>query len=163
MKKKRTKDHPEGLRMIRKGLLIMKLSLFLIVFGVLQSAAAVYSQTWRLSMNEKEISIREALKRIESKSEFRFFYEEKKLDVESKIGININAGTIEEVLAQVFNSQNIEYKVLENNFIVLKPKTEMNGYSSDLMQQQKSISGKVTDSTGASLPGASVSVKGTTN
>lgn len=165
MKKKRLKDHPViNCRQVIKGLLIMKLSLFLILFGVLQSAASVYSQTWRFSMNEKEISIKEALKRIENNSEFRFFYEEKKLDVENKVVLDVNNGTIEDVLSKIFDNQNIEYKVLNNNFIVLKPKGDFTSSSLEpFIQQQMVVSGKVTDSSGGgSLPGVNVVIKGTT-
>lgn len=161
MKKKRTKDHPDNFRMIRKGWLIMKLTLFLIILGVLQSAASVYSQTWHFSLNEKDVSIKQVLNKIENNSEFRFFYEEKSLNVNSKVGVNVTNGTIDEVLTQIFNTESIEYKVLDNNFIVLKPKTEQS-WSRSETTQQKNISGKVTDSTGSPLPGTSVSVKGTT-
>ncbi len=165
MKKKRTKDQP-GItsRLIRKGLLIMKLSLLLMVLGVLQSAASVYSQTWRYSMNKKEITIKEAIREIESNSEFRFFYEEKKLDASKKVDVDINNGTIDEVLTELFAAQNIEYKVLDNNFIVLKSNGDVSKSAIDLfLEQQKTVSGKVTDSSGASLPGVSVVVSGTTN
>ena len=140
----------------------MKLSLFLIVFGVLQSAASVYSQTWRINLSEKDISIAEVLKRIESNSDFRFFYEEKKLNIETRVGINIKQGTIEEVLSQLFDNNKIEYKVLDNHFIVLKPKADMNGFPIEALQQKRPVTGKVTDSSGTSLPGVSVVVKGTT-
>ncbi len=163
MKKKRTKDHPDLYRVIRKGLLIMKLSLFLIVLGVLQSAASVYSQTWHFSMNEKNVSIKEVLKRVENNSEFRFFYEEKKLNVDTKVGVVVNNGTIDDLLAQLFDSGSVEYKVLDNNFIVLKPKTEPAWFQSESAQQQKVVKGKVTDASGAPMPGVSVSIKGTTN
>ncbi len=162
MKKKPMDGHPDIPRMIRKGLLIMKLTLFLIVFGVLQSAASVYSQTWHFSMNEKEVSIKQVLTQIENNSEFRFFYEDKNLNVNSKVGVVVNNATIEEVLSQIFDKESIEYKVLDNNFIVLKPKSEKNGNLTETIQQKKVLTGKITESSGTPLPGASVSVKGTT-
>ena len=161
MKKKRTKDHPCWARMVKKGLLIMKLALFLMVLGIMQSVASVYSQNKHFNMNEKEITIREALRQIENKSEFRFFYEEKKLDVESKVGVNVNNASIVEILNQIFDNKNIEYKVLDNNFIVLKPKDEANSSQTASNQQKKVITGKVTESGGFPLPGASGSIKGT--
>jgi len=127
----------------------------------MQSVASVYSQNKHFNMNEKEISIKDALRQIENKSEFRFFYEEKKLDVESKVGVNANNATIVEILDQLFDNKNIEYKVLDNNFIVLKPKTEVNTNQLGTSQQKKTLTGKVTESGGFPLPGASVSVKGT--
>ena len=162
MKKKPMDGHPDIPRMIRKGLLIMKLTLFLIVFGVLQSAASVYSQTWHFSMNEKEVSIKQVLTQIENNSEFRFFYEDKNLNVNSKVGVDVNNATIEELLSQVFDKESIEYKVLDNNFIVLKPKSEKNWGLTETIQQKKVLTGKITESSGIPLPGASVSIKGTT-
>jgi TonB-linked SusC/RagA family outer membrane protein len=162
MKKKRTKDHPDIFRLIRKGLLIMKLSLLLIVVGVLQSAASVYSQTWRINLKESSMTVKEVLSLIESTSEFRFFYEEKKIDVEKKISIDVSNAIITEVLGQLFDKEGVEYKIFNNNYIVLKPNGENSVFTMEFSQQQKSISGKVTDSSGASLPGVSVVVKGTT-
>lgn len=164
MKKKRTDGYPGLSRIVRKGLLIMRLALFLMVLGVLQSAASAYSQSWRLNMNEKSITIKEALKRIENNSEFRFFYEEKKLNVDALVEIDVNNGTIQEVLKQLFENKNIEYKILENNFIVLKPKNEQSQIPLErIIQQQKSVSGKVTDPNGDPLPGVTVMLKGTSN
>jgi TonB-linked SusC/RagA family outer membrane protein len=162
MKKKRTKDHPCWSGTVRKSLLVMKLALFLMVVGIMQSVASVYSQNKHFNMNEKEISIKDALRQIENKSEFRFFYEEKKLDVESKVGVNANNATISEILDLIFDNKNIEYKVLDNNFIVLKPKTEGNTVPMGTSQEKKTLTGKVSESSGFPLPGASVSVKGTT-
>jgi len=163
MKKKRTKDHPDIFRLIRKGLLIMKLSLLLIVVGVLQSAASVYSQTWRMSLNEKSMTVKEVLSRIESTSDFRFFYEEKKIDVEKKVTIDVSNASITVVLSQLFDKEGVEYKIFNNNYIVLKPKGENSSFTMETLQQQKSVSGKVSDSSGSPLPGVSVVVKGTTN
>ncbi|BBE16182.1 TonB-dependent receptor [Aquipluma nitroreducens] len=164
MKKKRMNDHPDIIRLVKKGVLIMKLTLFLIILCVLQSAASVYSQTKYFSMSEKEISIKELMQKIESKSEFRFFYEAQKINVNAKVEVDISNGTIDEILKQVFDNHEIEYKVLENNFIVLKLKNENGNFAIEqqIQQKQRSISGKVTDATGISLPGVTVMIKETT-
>ncbi len=161
MKKRQTNDNPVFFRWVRKGLLIMRLSLLLIVLGVLQSAASVYAQNWRFSLNEKNISIKEVLVRIEHQSEFRFFYEEEKLNVDNKFNVKIENSTITEVLDQLFKEAGVEYKVLDNNFIVLKPAEKEANLWSGSQQQQKTISGKVTDSSGLPLPGVTVVIKGT--
>ncbi len=162
MKKKQTNDKPVFYRGVRKGLLIMKLSLLLIVLGVLQSAASVYAQNWRFSLDENNISIKEVLNRIENQSEFRFFYEEEKLNVDDKFNVKIKNSTITEVLDQLFKEAGVEYKVLDNNFIVLKPAEKEVNLLSDFQQQNKTISGKVTDSSGLPLPGVTIVVKGAT-
>lgn len=162
MKKKRLKDYPELNRLIGKGLMIMRLSLILMVVGVLQSAASVYSQNWRMSMNEKSIVVKDVLTKIENSSEFRFFYEEKKVNVEKKVDVEITNATIEDIMNLLFNNEGVDYKVLDSNFIVLKPKGDSSSPTINSSQQKKSVTGKVTDASGATVPGVSVIVKSTT-
>ncbi|MGV8094963.1 MAG: TonB-dependent receptor [Mangrovibacterium sp.] len=161
MKKNKVKDHCGTFPLVRKGFLIMRLFLFLMILGVLQSTASV-SQTKRFNLNEKNISVKEALKLIEEQSEFRFFYEDNKLNIDEKINISISNSTIEEVLDQLLRQTGIEYKLMDNNFIVLKSENIKNGNYFNALQQSHSVSGKATDSSGAPLPGVSVVVKGTT-
>lgn len=158
MKKKQKCDRCELFTTVRKGFLIMRLFLFLMILGVLNSMASV-SQTKRFSLNEKNVSVKEVLNLIEQQSGYRFFYEEEKLNVEEKLDISAENSTIDEVLGQLSKQTNIEYKVLENNFIVLRK-----GISGETgtSQQQKIVTGKITDGTGAPLPGVSVVIKGTT-
>jgi len=160
MKKKLKQDHPELIRIVRKGFLIMRLFLFLMILGVLHSTASV-SQTKRFNLNEKNISFKEVLKLIEEQSEFRFFYDEDKLNVDEKLTINMNNSSIEEVLDQLSKQTGIKFKILDNNFIVLKSKNNTGEIQSIAQQQSKTISGKVTDSSGALLPGVTIVIKGT--
>ncbi len=160
MKKKRKWDYHKLLCMTCKKFLIMKFFLFFMVLGVLQSTASVYSQSKRISMNEQDIPIKEALELIENQSNFRFFYEEDNLQLGEKVTINISESPIHKVLDQLFEKQSVEYKVLDNNFIVLKSKEE----SSFLVppQQKLIITGKVTDQGGIALPGVTILIEGTT-
>ena len=162
MKKNKLNDHRGPFPLVKKGFLIMRLFLFLMILGVLQSTASV-SQTKRFSLNEKNISVRDVLKQIENQSEFRFFYEEDKLNVDDKLTISTSNSTIQEVLDQLSKQTGIEYRMMENNFVVLKSKSSNESDSSIAVQQNKTISGKVTDSSGAPLPGVTVMIKGTTN
>ncbi|MBW8333627.1 MAG: SusC/RagA family TonB-linked outer membrane protein [Prolixibacteraceae bacterium] len=68
--------------------------------------------------------------------------------------------SIFDILDQVLNAENMTYTV-RNKLIMIVPKTD--GGIENNSQQQKSVSGKVTDSSGEALPGVSVVVKGTTN
>ncbi len=159
MKKKQKCDHHGMFRMVGKGLLIMRLFLFFMMLGVLYSTASV-SQTKRFSLNEKNISVKEVLNLIEKQSGYRFFYEDTELNVEERLNISIESSTIEEVLNHLFDQTGIEYKVLDNNFVVLKSGNKDKHFNA--LQQNKTITGKVTDSSGAPLPGVTVVVIGTT-
>ena len=157
MKKNKKMDDDGAIRLIRKGFLIMRLFLIFMVLGILQSTASVYSQNKRFSLNEENISIREVIELIEDQSEYRFFYEEAKLNINEKLNLDVENSTIKEVLDELFKQKSIVYKIMENNFIVLK-----SSKSSFDSTQQKNVTGVVTDSSGQPLPGVSIVIKGTT-
>ncbi len=160
MKKKQKKEQSDFIRLSSKGFLIMKLSLFLLLWTVLQSTASVYSQNGRFNLNEKSTTIKKVLEEIEHESEFRFFYDEAKLNLDTPVNFEFTNGTINEILDQMSKKAGFSYKILENNFIVLKGPEEF--YDLASMQQKDRVSGKVTDGQGMALPGVTVVVKGTT-
>jgi len=159
MKKKQKKEQSEYIRLSRKGFLIMKLSLFLVLWAVLQSTASVYSQNGRFNLNAKSISVKEVLEQIEHESEFRFFYDEAKLNLNSRMDFEVINGTINEILDQISEETGLRYKIMDNNFIVLKGPEDPGNFQ--MIQQKNRISGKVTDGQGEALPGVTVVVKGT--
>lgn len=133
-----------------KLFLMTKLTLFLTIFCVLQLSATVYSQT-RLTVDSKNNTVKEVLSKIENQSEFRFFYNEKFMDLNRRVDFNIDNQSIHEIMDELFGSSEVTYKIMENNLIVITP---------DAYQQQP-VSGKVLDDTGQPLPGVTVIIKGT--
>ena len=163
MQKIETYGHPELFRVIKKGLMIMKLFLFFMILGLLHCSASVYSQTKRFSLNEENISVKEILELVEQQSDFRFFYEAGQLNVERKLSINIENRPIEEVLSQIAAQTDIDYKIVDQNFIVLKGRGQGQSNLFNESPLIKVVSGKVTDQQGNPLPGVTVAIKGTTH
>lgn len=130
----------------------MKLSLVLLFVGVLQLSATVYSQNTKISFTMNDKSVKEVLDQIEKNTDFRFFYNESFFDLNKHVSVEALDNRVEEILDNLFASTDVSYQVLENNLIVITPKS--------LMQQK--ITGKVTDaSTGEPMPGVNIQVKGT--
>ena len=138
----------------------MKLTSFLILAFVISVNASVYSQETKLSINVKNGTLIEALKQIESQSEYYFYYNNDEIKALEGVSISIDKKEIQEVLEKLLNGTNLEYKIIDR-YIALKKKNDTGAETA--MQQQKSISGKVVDSGGNPLPGVTVVVKGTTN
>jgi hypothetical protein len=78
------------------------------------------------------------------------------IDANRKVSIDAKDERIDEVLKTIFLGTDVEYTITDRK-IILAP-----AYLSESQQQGKRVTGKVTDSSGASLPGVSVVVKGTT-
>lgn len=145
---------------LQKVLRIMKLTIFLLLLSIISVfASKTYSQTKELTLIMKNSTIKEVLKNIEAQSEFYFMYSEKLVDVKREVSINIKNKKIEEVLDELFEGTNVNYKV-KDRFILLTT-LEVSG-NDFIVQQQRVVTGKVTDESGQSLPGVTVVVKGTT-
>lgn len=141
-----------------KMLLVMRLTLLICLFFAFQSIAIeALSQNQRLSINQKSMKIEEIIQLIENKTDYYFMYSAQTIDVERTVDIEATDKLVPEILADIFKGTNVSYKI-DGRLIALSE----NGEISPVSQQQKSISGKVTDSSGGSLPGVSVVVKGTT-
>lgn len=144
---------------IIKLLFIMKFILILIcTTGLLASFGKSYSQTNNLSLDFKRTSIESVLNYIESNTEFSFMYDNKKIDIRREVDINVKNKTIENILDQLFENKAV-YQIIGKH-IIITPKESQSNFNN---QQQKSITGKVVDLSGAPLPGVSVVVKGTTS
>ncbi|MCL4482664.1 MAG: TonB-dependent receptor [Bacteroidetes bacterium] len=142
---------------LKKTLLIMRIAVILLLVGFLQTRANnAYSQKTRLSINFSNTELVTVLDKIENLSEFYFLYNEKLIDANRKVTIDAKDEKIEEVLKTLFSGTDVEYSILDRK-IILAP-----AYLSAVQQVSKKVSGKVTDSSGATLPGVSVVVKGTT-
>jgi len=157
---KKHRECNSHVRLLKKLLRIMKLTSFLILVFVISVNASVYSQSTKLSINVKNVTLVEALKQIESQSEYYFYYNNDEVKTLKDVTISVNKKNIQEVLEELLNGTNLEYKIIDR-YIALKKKNE--GGAEAVVQQQKSISGKVVDSAGSPLPGVTVVVKGTTN
>lgn len=144
----------------QKILLKMKLTLFLILAGLLQVSATVYSQNTKFSLDIRGKQVAEVLKQIEEESNFRFFYQREQVDVTRTVNLKATGKTVEEILDLLFEGEGITYKVLEDNLVLLRPEKTRDEENAPA-QQQKSVSGKVTSTAREPLPGVTVLVKGT--
>lgn len=160
MKKNCSSDWYSIYRGIRKKIILeMKLVVILTcIVGLMGSYASVYSQQTKLNLNLQNIAVKDALKQIEEQTEFSFMYNASKIDVDRKINLNVSNTSLDEILKMVFEGEEVSFKIIDRNIIITP---SVSGSSSG--QQQKSVSGKVTDASGGPLPGVSVVVKGTTN
>ena len=148
----------------KKFLLAMKLTTLIILVSIMHVSATVYSQATKLSLNMQKTTIKEVLQKIETLSEFRFIYQNEQVDLNKKINVQFKSERVENILNELFEGEEIEYSITSNNLILIK--SRRNPVHRNVINnkgiQQKSISGKVTDSSGLPLPGVTVVVKGTT-
>lgn len=157
MKKNRLLDYP-AMTGWHKLFLVMKLTTFLVLALILNATAAGYSQNSKVSVNVKNGTLSEIFSQIEAQSNYRFFYQnEQILNVDRK-SVDVNDKNVEELVKSLLYDTGLSYKFVDRN-IIIYPKSE----EATFAQQQIPVSGKVTDTNNAPLPGVTVVIKGTTN
>ncbi len=151
----------------------MRLSVFfMVVSTAIAWSATTYSQSTRLSVNLKDATVKDVIKAIEEQSEFLFLYQEGQVDLNRRVSIRAEGKQLQEILDEVFKGTDNIYIVSDRQVVIGKaPRKTLEAQLAALQkdmkvnffqQQQKEITGKVTDASGDPLPGATVMVKGTT-
>ncbi len=101
------------------------------------------------------------IKEIKSQVDYQFFYDDElaSMPIES---LNVSNSSISEVLDKALEGKGVSYRIDEN--VVYLSKSDKLANAENLSdEQQKTVTGKVVDSTGEPLIGVTVLEKGTTN
>lgn len=138
----------------QKLLLVMKISVFLLIFSFMQIAASTYAQDTKLTIRESSVELGKLLTEIERQTEFYFFYNNDKVDWSMTVNINASNRPVSDILNQALAGTNLTYRVIDKA-IILADKNTMES------MQGISVSGVVTDTNNDPMPGVNIIVKGT--
>jgi TonB-linked SusC/RagA family outer membrane protein len=142
----------------KKCFRIMKLTILFLFLGLMQVSASLYSQNTKLNLDFRNARVVDLLEAIENQSEFKFAYSTEYIDMNRRVSVELKNKSIEETLSVIFNGTNVNYSIDDRHILLYKE-----GISSAAEQPQKKVTGKVTDVSGAPLPGVTVVLKGATN
>ncbi|MBT1703794.1 SusC/RagA family TonB-linked outer membrane protein [Chryseosolibacter indicus] len=137
---------------LEKTALNMKIWLLLLIPIGVAFAENAYSQT--LSIELKDVTIRQALQVIERESGYSFFYNDSFDDLKKITSISAKNESLQSVIARLLSPTSLTHKFLEGKLIVIVLKDS---------QQDIRIKGRVVAAdTKESLPGVNVTIKGST-
>ncbi|WP_221284747.1 TonB-dependent receptor [Mucilaginibacter sp. SP1R1] len=129
----------------------MKLVTVLLFTGIMHIHAAVYSQNV-YNFNVNNISVKQMFKQIEKNSKYTVFYRLDQVNVDKKINVELQDASIETVMKNVLQSQQLTFQVVDD-IIIIKP---ADGKTIATL----TVTGVVKDATGVVLPGVSVKLAG---
>ncbi len=139
-----------------KCVLIMKITAILLIVGLTSSYAKTTAQNTRLNFIVERGIVKDVIEKVEQQTDLSFMYDNRVFDVNREISIRVENKTVDELMDDLLAGKGLKYEMV-NRYVVISPVKEMaNG-----QQQPKKVSGKVSDSSGAPLPGVTVVVKGT--
>lgn len=142
-----------------KLLVIMKL---IFILTILFSHCYAMSLAQRVTLNARNVSIKEVMRQLGKLSGYDFIYNAELLDNSKQVSIIVENMPIEDVLKQCFYPLEVAVVSKEEKTMVLKLSRNSNPKpvsSKPLMLSQIIISGQVTDKRGKGLEGVSVFIK----
>ncbi|MGQ8338272.1 TonB-dependent receptor [Sunxiuqinia sp. A32] len=114
-----------------------------------------FSQAKQLSLDMKNVSIRDVLIEIENMSEYYFMYDATRVDVMQNVSIHCTNLPVERVLDNIFEKTGIIFSINKRQIAL-----SLDQRKQQYFQINPKVTGQVTTSSGDFLPGVSVAVKG---
>ena len=151
--KKKSNARAGNLPVLKKSRLAMRFFLLFTFCWALSISASAIAQDVRLSINKHNVELVTLLNELSEKSNYEFFFNDNEL---AGVRVNISAekATIREILDQALRGTAFYYRLVENVFVI-SPKALGKVFP-------WKVSGTVKDKSGETLPGVTVSLKGTT-
>nr|WP_229115744.1 STN domain-containing protein [Bacteroides ovatus] len=141
------------MRLIVKRILLMLL--LLSVGNVLTggSQLSAQEQSKRFSVKVDNITLKEAIEVIKKQGNYSFLIRNNDIDLNRKVSVNINNGTINDVMGQLLAGTDVSYEVNGPRVIMFHAVTPQK-------EQEKAfvLKGRITDPTGEGVIGANVKV-----
>src|SRR5690606_15890194 len=140
---------------------IMRITTLLLFVGAIHVSAATRSQTITLRVNQQPLP--EVFESVESQTGFQIVYNDRFVKSAEPVTIAANRMPLADFLHEVLTPQELTYRIKENTVLIsrLKKIDSIDTPPEVTIQQQRTLTGKVTDESGKPLAGVTVSVKGT--
>lgn len=136
---------------------IMKLSVVLMIVGMMQVSAAVYSQNEKITVKEKNISLSDLLWKIQNQTDFVFTFNSAMVEQYSNLTVKTE-GKLEDVLKEILKDTDLDFKVTNGIYVINKKAPVIEEQQPD-SKQVVTIVGTVKDTDGVPIPGANIIVK----
>lgn len=150
--------------------LAMKLTTVLLILSIFTVQANSYSQKTKVTLDLEKVSMQKIFEEIESLTDFKFLYDNKKIDAEKLVSVKADNQPISDVLKNLFKDTSIYYLVRQKQIVLKTQKATLPApikEEGEVIVEEKLVqnivSGTITDDKGQPLPGANVVEKGTTN
>ncbi|MDR0574515.1 MAG: TonB-dependent receptor [Tannerella sp.] len=142
----------------------MRIYILLIIIGITQAMGMnVYSQTTLINLHLNNATVEDVINGIEEQSEFRFLYNKKIVDVESKVSINARNENITSVLDNLFREADISYAISDRQIVLNRRDVFITLLPAIARQTGKRIYGTVIDERGNPIAGANIIEKSVPN
>lgn len=124
----------------------MKLISFVMLICLTQVSAKVRGQDVAIDLFLQNVTVEQAVDRLEKQLNQKFFFSREKVDVSRRINVRLSKADINELVRQVFG-ENFRYSI-EDDIIIVSPVP-----SAPQAVERLTLEGSVKDHGGSPLPG----------
>ena len=147
---------------LTKTMQIMRLTAFFLLVGCLQLSAEGYSQ--KVTLRERNKPLKTILFKIKAQTGYDFFYNLKTIELAGNISVDVQQASIGEALDKCLEKTQLTYTIKDRIIIIENPVPSPASPRTDSSRVNIpppiEISGRITDSSGSPLQGASIRIKG---
>ena len=147
-------------KLLVKTLFIMRLTTLILLVTCLQVCAKGYSQ---ITISETNVPLQKVFKEIQKQSGYDFLCSTELLKQAGNVTVKVENVSLVKAVEECLKGKGLDYEVQEKTVIIKKKissVTDSSSINNPLFTQLIDIQGRVTDSVGNPLAGASVTVKG---
>lgn len=127
-----------------KSIQLYRIIIFL-SFAFLSCAAIAQNKGKTISIQNKNISVKEAFSTIEQQTNYSIAYEQMTLDLNKRVSLSLKHAAIDKALAQILKDRQYTYKI-KGYHIIIFPSSGENSPKKQTPKPVQTIRGSVTDS-----------------
>ena len=133
-----------------------KIFLAVLLCGLFSMPLGLFAQEkTKVTISRKAVTLNEVITEMKKQTSYDFFYSTELSELKQTFDIDVKDKEVRQVLDEILPPLGLEYAV-QQNLIIIREKLDKSA------SKTMSVKGRVFDSQGASLPGVTVVVKGTT-
>lgn len=132
----------------------MKLTVLLILLGLLRVSATINAQVYRINLELDDVACEKAIESVKGQTNLDFFFSNQELNVNRKVSVSCRNASLEEALRQILG-EGYSFRIIDNTVVIRPVKNQLP------QPKQVTVKGVVKDVKGNSLPGVTVLLKGT--
>ena len=139
----------------------MKIRTLFVLLNAFSLSSPLYAQG--ISLTKQDARLGEVLRELEQTSGYTFFYNDDKVDANTRVNVNVSDASLGEVLDQLLRSAGYHYEIVDKQ-VLIKEGTS-SPVAPTVAQESKKllVDGFVYDAQGEPVIGANVVVKGSTH
>lgn len=136
-----------------KLLLVMKLTFFFLMIGLLEVHATVRAQEKTVDLDVKEMTLRDVFTELKKQTDMDFFFSNRELDMNSRVTVNVRKAELTDVLSRILGRR-YTFEIV-SGMVIIKPIVMRDS----VVAKELVLKGIVKDKKGSPMPGVTVKLQ----